>query len=173
MPNIDPNARLTVPQKAELAHQAHRAGELTMEIIEKVRQVISDYQGRNWDGLTGAFLYHLFRRDEQLAPTPSTVRDAMLASNYVGATNWDESCAPIGAIHWVGTPDNLGWAAVDMGPMGLLTVGHRTDSFFAPNVGYISRVNFTREFFYLGWSLDFAGSEPLVSEQVVFRGSPA
>ena len=164
------------------AERAYKAGEQTMSIIEMAERVRDQNPGRDWDMRAGAFLWWMFwakgRDSGEATPSFATVRDAMLQSGYTGrdelGDHFREEDAPIGAIHWYASISdglNVGMAAIDLGPMGLITTGQGVDNRFGKSLGFISRAQM-KLFYpaYLGWSLDYAGSDPLVADLVLFRG---
>lgn len=154
MANINTNARLTVTERQRIAAEAKRAAVLTMDIIEKVRTYIGNHEVTTFLRLAE----ELFGYD---GVHFEMTRDAMRESTYFGPQQWDPDRAPIGSVQWF-----HGWAGLDLGPIGLLTVGAGTDGFLHENVGLVPRTKIG----FLGWSLDFAECGPLVAEQIVFRG---
>lgn len=150
------------------AQNSYQAGLVTVQAVERVERILSESPNRSWLGQTGAFMWHVYFDPQpgQSLPSYRNVMDAMKNSDAYGAGHYDVHQAPIGAVHWFSSAFG-GQAAIEMGPLGCLTVSEGTDSRFGLDVGFMPFEAIALP--YLGWSLDFGGSEPLVSETVVWQ----
>lgn len=163
----------------EQAALSYKVGGFTVQVHEMIERVLIDNPGVAWADQTDRFMTELFEYRVDIENGKMgyhrnpTVRAAMALSASHGDQHWLHSAAPLGAVHWFGVHndgvDTDCLAAIDLGPLGMIACGLDTDNRFATGLGFISYVRTADIRPYLGWSLDYANSEPLLPEQLVWR----